>query len=806
MANHINTRIIHKHDTEANWNKATSFIPKQGEIIIYDIDNNYTYERIKIGDGVTAAPSLPFATKNAFGNVKVGSTTIAADSFSDTLTLTAGANISLTPSTSGDSVTIVATDTTYSAGNGLTLSNTTFNVGAGTGISVAADTVGLATVDTITTGTYGPSAAVTGSNNATMNVPEITVDEYGRVTSITNRVYTAKNNTYAVMSAATSSAAGTSGLVPAPAAGKQSSFLRGDGTWVVPTDTKVTQTATEPTSADTWYLLSGNSTSNNTTTTLKNSSLKVQVLQGTTSAEGYIALTLGNGTASGTAGNKRGQISIYSSNTGYHTIKVANSTSNFTHTFPAATGTLLNTGNLSNYVVPISGGTFTGALTSDSSLTMNGHLIIRNSAQYPRIMYLPSFAASDSQSPFQIWYDAGSETAYTNSQVYFRVHSYTSGQQSALSAYEQYVLPAATAGLASSKNYNILTDKNIITIVQGGTGTKTAPTQGGIIYASSTTAYASTAVGTSGQLLQSAGTGKPTWITATNSNTASTIVKRDASGNFSAGTITAALSGNASTATALTSSAGSDTLPVYFKDGKPVAVSMLHLGSKSSNDYKDIQIDRKSSSDATYGKFYLYVDASGGKGGFAFSHYNTSGAQDGAATILLNTTCLYPSANNTLSLGTSSFKWNTVYATTFSGNATSATKATQDGDGNTISSTYLKLSGGTLTGGNITIDLGTSAPKYALKRTVSGTVYTALYQLNSNGEVTIQTGDANWSSLNLMTLGKNSTTFTKAVAINSGGTGATTAASALTNLGIVISATQPTTGLREGLIWLKTSS
>lgn len=40
---------------------------------------------------------------------------------------------------------------------------------------------------------------------------------------------------------------------------------------------------------------------------------------------------------------------------------------------------------------------------------------------------------------------------------------------------------------------------------------------------------------------------------ATNLNTVSTIVKRDASGNFSAGTITAALSGNASTATTATS-------------------------------------------------------------------------------------------------------------------------------------------------------------------------------------------------------------------------------------------------------------
>jgi len=41
---------------------------------------------------------------------------------------------------------------------------------------------------------------------------------------------------------------------------------------------------------------------------------------------------------------------------------------------------------------------------------------------------------------------------------------------------------------------------------------------------------------------------------ATNLNTASTIVARDASGNFSAGTITAALSGNASTATTLATS------------------------------------------------------------------------------------------------------------------------------------------------------------------------------------------------------------------------------------------------------------
>ena len=45
--------------------------------------------------------------------------------------------------------------------------------------------------------------------------------------------------------------------------------------------------------------------------------------------------------------------------------------------------------------------------------------------------------------------------------------------------------------------------------------------------------------------------------TATDANTASAIVARDASGNFSAGTITAALSGNATTATTATSFSGS---------------------------------------------------------------------------------------------------------------------------------------------------------------------------------------------------------------------------------------------------------
>ena len=83
--------------------------------------------------------------------------------------------------------------------------------------------------------------------------------------------------------------------------------------------------------------------------------------------------------------------------------------------------------------------------------------------------------------------------------------------------------------------------------------------------------------------------------------------------NMYATTFHGALDGNANTATALTSSAGSTTQPIYFSNGKPVAIT---------------------------------------------------------GNIANGTT----------------------------GNAATATKATQDADGNTISSTYLKCSGGTMTG------------------------------------------------------------------------------------------------------------
>ena len=61
-------------------------------------------------DGIAAGAEV---NQKAFSNVTVGSTTIAADSKTDTLTIAAGNNITLTPDATNDKITIAAKDTVY---------------------------------------------------------------------------------------------------------------------------------------------------------------------------------------------------------------------------------------------------------------------------------------------------------------------------------------------------------------------------------------------------------------------------------------------------------------------------------------------------------------------------------------------------------------------------------------------------------------------------------------------------------------------------------------------------------------------
>lgn len=74
-----------------------------------------------------------------------------------------------------------------------------------------------------------PMAETRASKNVTL------ADEQGN--ELYPKTVLAQVSGLANMSGATSAAAGKAGLVPAPAAGKQTSFLKGDGTWAVPTFT-----------------------------------------------------------------------------------------------------------------------------------------------------------------------------------------------------------------------------------------------------------------------------------------------------------------------------------------------------------------------------------------------------------------------------------------------------------------------------------------------------------------------------------------------------------------------------------------
>ncbi|MBD5080368.1 MAG: hypothetical protein HDT44_01230 [Ruminococcaceae bacterium] len=98
----------------------------------------------------------------------------------------------------------------------------------------------------------------TGANNYTYTLPAATSTARGGVKvgytangknypvqlsneqMYVNVPWTDNNTTYSNMTAATASAAGKAGLVPAPAAGAQAKYLRGDGTWQTPPDTNTT--------------------------------------------------------------------------------------------------------------------------------------------------------------------------------------------------------------------------------------------------------------------------------------------------------------------------------------------------------------------------------------------------------------------------------------------------------------------------------------------------------------------------------------------------------------------------------------
>lgn len=196
--------------------------------------NDYTTtEKTKLSGIATGAE----VNQNAFSNVVVGSTTITADSKTDSLTL-AGSNVTLTPDATNDIVTIGITKANVVAALGYTPPTSDTNTHYSSKNVVGSSTATSNTTSALTNGNVYLNSVENGSVTSTHKISgsgatTVTTDASGNIVISS----TDNNTTYSNMTAATSSAAGKAGLVPAPSAGSQAKFLRGDGTWQTPTNT-----------------------------------------------------------------------------------------------------------------------------------------------------------------------------------------------------------------------------------------------------------------------------------------------------------------------------------------------------------------------------------------------------------------------------------------------------------------------------------------------------------------------------------------------------------------------------------------
>ena len=229
----LNIRIKHKYDTEANWNKNNPVL-LSGEIAI----TSDKFGKHKVGDGTHKWSELSYAKAELTKGDVTGALGYTPPS-SDTWR---GIQDNLISSSTTESL---------SAAQGKILKELVDGKAPSSHTHTKSE-VGLGNVDNTADATksvkYAISAGSASSATAlTSNAGSSTQPVYfsgGKPVACSytlgksvpaDALFT--DHTYGNMKGATSSSAGSAGLVPAPNIGEQLKFLRADGAWVIPTNT-----------------------------------------------------------------------------------------------------------------------------------------------------------------------------------------------------------------------------------------------------------------------------------------------------------------------------------------------------------------------------------------------------------------------------------------------------------------------------------------------------------------------------------------------------------------------------------------
>ena len=429
----ITTRVQMKTDTASNWEKATNFTPKKGEIIVYSGNP----PRIKVGDGTTKVNALPFATSSVYvGETEpTGDYDIWIDTSSDTGTggvtaviftqdektklagIAANANNYSLP-TAGSTLGGVKTTSTVSSTTGLTAvpiingvpyykdTNTTYT--AGTGLTLSSTQFKHTNAVTAKTA-YGSTATTASANGGSITVTDVKYDAQGHITGSTDRKITLSQTTYTL---AGLGGVPTSRTVNGKALTSNISLTAGD----------VGAAATNHTH-DTYLPFAGGTMT------------------------GYIDFGSNSNGLSWTTNN----------GTTIH-LRPYSPNNIFQITMKPSGGTEFGAVNIDTN----GDATFAKAIAA-SGYVKGTRFCVNATNDYPTYEF-----KANSQTDIAAMMQTGS----TNRWGVYEYPKEFDGQSTR--HYEGYLLPEPSTGLTANKNYNILTTKAPVSIAQGGTGATTA--------------------------------------------------------------------------------------------------------------------------------------------------------------------------------------------------------------------------------------------------------------------------------------------------------------------------------------------